>query len=195
LPDFLTSFFKEKSPAFFAVSALFSGFLLFLPEDSLQRLGLDTFINENKNWLGAAFLFSICFLAVWAVQKAYKFIQGKLRNKWANEAWKKEHHGYIDRLTEMEMQYIILFLGGIAKLTFREEDGIRGSLVAKGIIYRSANVGNMIDGFDYNIQPWALDCLRENPKEYEKYFGPINTPEDYERIFNGKFPWKRDRFW
>jgi hypothetical protein len=43
------------------------------------------------------------------------------------------------------------------------DDGVIQGLVAEKILYRSANVGSLITGFAYNVQPWAWDFLNANP--------------------------------
>lgn len=43
-------------------------------------------------------------------------------------------------------------------------DGVIGGLVSTQILYRSTNISQMGSVFSYNIQPWAWEMLRKNPK-------------------------------
>ncbi len=47
---------------------------------------------------------------------------------------------------------------------FRIDDGIAQGLVAKLIIYQSASIGDLYDGFAYNLHPWARRYLVKHPE-------------------------------
>ncbi|EGO95204.1 hypothetical protein APM_1967 [Acidiphilium sp. PM] len=42
-------------------------------------------------------------------------------------------------------------------------NGVAGGLVAKGIIFRSSNVGTVFSGFSYNLQPISRKILTGRP--------------------------------
>jgi hypothetical protein len=46
-------------------------------------------------------------------------------------------------------------------------DGVSSGLVAKGLIYQSSSVGNLVSGFAHNIQPWVRHYLLKNPRLLE----------------------------
>ncbi|MBI3319988.1 MAG: superinfection exclusion B family protein [Candidatus Omnitrophica bacterium] len=46
---------------------------------------------------------------------------------------------------------------------FQIEDGVIQGLVAVDVLYRSAQVGHLLSGFAYNIQPWAWEYLNRHP--------------------------------
>ena len=71
--------------------------------------------------------------------------------------------GYLDNLTPDEKTYLAPYvLEEVTSQVFELEDGIAGGLVAKNIIYRSSNLGNVLEGFPYNMQPWARDYLHQH---------------------------------
>ena len=47
--------------------------------------------------------------------------------------------------------------------TLRIDDGVVNGLVAKGIIFRAASMGNLLEGMAHNIGDFAWDYLHENP--------------------------------
>lgn len=53
---------------------------------------------------------------------------------------------------------------GALRSRFDMTDGVAGGLAAKGIIYRSSNVINLIDGVPHNLQPWARLFLSTHPE-------------------------------
>ena len=63
----------------FAVVALASGFMLFLPEMALERLGAAELRSEYTGYLGIAFLISVSLLAVEVVLWTFKVVQKRAR--------------------------------------------------------------------------------------------------------------------
>ena len=55
-------------------------------------------------------------------------------------------------------------------------------LEAKGITYRASNMGDMLRGFAFNLQPWAREHLEANPNLLDGYFGGPTTPR--ERLYS-----------
>ena len=190
MPDFFTTFIKEKSPAFFAVVALFSGCLLYLPQTTKVRLGLDGFILEHNSWIGAAFLFSTVSVLVSFFVFLSKLVRKSYRKRERNKNVELTQKSYMEKLTYTEILYLIPFLTGVNSINFRQQDGTRGGLEAKDIIYRSSNMGNVLTGFAYNIQPWALDYLNNNPELYERHVGKLETPDDVKRLYRDGRPWE-----
>ena len=52
-------------------------------------------------------------------------------------------------------------VGNTKTLTLDLRSGVAGGLESSRIIYRSSTLGSL-HGFDYNIQPWAWDYLRQH---------------------------------
>ena len=54
---------------------------------------------------------------------------------------------------------------GVSRISSAElEAHFVGGLEAAKIIYKSATVGTVFDGWDYNLQTWAWDYLNEHPQ-------------------------------
>ena len=192
--ELISAFLKEKSPAFFSVIVMCSATLLFGPRKLIDTLGLEPFIEEYRTLIGAAFLFSFAFIIVlllsWLFKKIIRFFTSKSNYK-KSEKLRAE---YMENLTREEVLYLLPFWGGLNTLVFPMDDGVRGGLDAKGIIYRASNTGSVLTGFAYNIQPWALEFLKKHPETYEKHVGKIETPEDFEALYKNGKPWER-RLW
>lgn len=190
-PEIISVFFKEKSPIFFSVILISSSVLLFGPESLLKSLGGQQIVEQNRTAIGAAFLFSLAFISVFCSSFVFKKIARKLKSNSNRIAIDKLRTEYMNELTAEEILYLLPFWAGINTLYFILEDGVRGGLEAKDIIYRASNTGSRIDGFAYNIQPWALKFLREHPEVYEKYVGKIETEEDMMVLYKDGKPWER----
>lgn len=72
------------------------------------------------------------------------------------------------RLTPPEKRVLARFFTEQTRtLTFDYRDGIVGTLVSAGILYRPVNVGKL-DRFPVSVQSWARDLLLQHPELLEK---------------------------
>lgn len=72
------------------------------------------------------------------------------------------------RLTPPEKRVLARFFTEQTRtLTFDYRDGIVGTLVSAGILYRPVNVGKL-DRFPVSVQSWAWDLLLQHPELLEK---------------------------
>ena len=172
----LLSSIKQTSPVIFTGLAIASGIVLFSNGDLITTIGLSDFRDANKQYIGGCFVLSSSILFAQLATGLFGFIkvlfakwQKSRRNKKAMESRKKD----LVNLTPDEKAYLAPYvLGQETTLYFLMEDGIKGSLEAKGILYRASNMGDMVTGWAYNIQPWALKHLQSNPDLLEGF-----TPE------------------
>lgn len=192
--EVLATFLKEKSPAFFGFIAISSGFFIFATPEILQKLRVQKVPDEHNLIIGFVFVFSTVGFLVYGLPTVVKTISGKIVRRQFIKAQLAERKEYMDRLTEQEVLYLLPFWGGETTLKFRMDDGVRGGLEGKGIIFRSSNRGSILDGFSYNIQPWALTHLKENPEVFEKFVGKINSEDDFKKIYQNGLPWQRPRW-
>ena len=161
--------FLELAPRYLAVVALATGLILFGPPDTVKTLGLSEFAQTHRSWLGASFIISsaltvisfVRWIGTWSV--AF-FLAGRTKRA----ALKRLHN-----LTEDEKQILRYYLANDTRgNTLRYDDGVVQGLVTAHIIYRSANMGNMLEGFPYNIANFAWDYLQKHP---DLLVGSTNT--------------------
>lgn len=90
----------------------------------------------------------------------------------------KEKQQLLHNLTPEEKGYLAPFIIGNQNTVYvGMEDGIMAGLQVKGITYLAANIGSWLDGFAFNLQPWAREYLKEHPELLEGYVGQPMTPE------------------
>lgn len=137
--------------------------LLFSSEKILASLGLGSFVNDFRSYIGVLFLVTFCISAVTLVFKIAAFIK-----PWATQAfWIRQHARRLHSLTPDEKailsQYIV---NNTRSQSLSVQSGTVNALVAEKIIFRASSLGSL-SGFDYVIQPWAWEYLKKNPNLLE----------------------------
>ncbi len=163
----LLSSMKQTSPVMFLGLSIATGIILFSGDSMIADLGLEKFRSNNKGYIGVIFLGSlsillshIAFNLVNIGRKQYKEHQSKIKK----QEELKEQEKQLYKLTPDEKAYLIPYVVTDENTQyFPIQDGVAGGLEAKSMIYSSSNIGNALDGFAYNIQPWVKDYLQEHP--------------------------------
>ena len=159
ISGFLSSL-RQATPPILIGIAIAAGLLLFLNEGYVTKLGFQEFRDQNRSYIGATLIGSVSILAAqlawWLRHHIWVWFQGKqsqrLRLKWLHV------------LTPDEKAYLLSYIANSENTQyFAIEDGVAQGLKAKGIIYMASTVGSMLDGFAYNLQPWAREALEANP--------------------------------
>lgn len=159
----------KLAPKYLVAVALIAGALIFLPESWLQLLGLQEISTQYRAWFGLAFLVSagICIVAI------ASWIANWILNIFRRRRVQRFVIKKLDNLTEDEKQILrYYFAKGTRSNTLKVDDGVVQELVACRIIYRSAQLGNMLEGFSHNISDLAWDYIHLNPSILQ---GSTNT--------------------
>ena len=170
IASFLTTLLKA-SPVLLLGISIACGTVLFIPEDLASKLAITEFRQQYRAYIGGTFILSSSIVLA---QFAWLFIQS-LKYKYDHRISLSNKRKRLYYLTPDEKAYLVPYVFCDENTQyFLLEDGISGGLEAKGIIYRASNIGNMLDGFAYNIQPWAKHYLKNNPHLLEG----ANPPPD-----------------
>jgi Na+-transporting methylmalonyl-CoA/oxaloacetate decarboxylase gamma subunit len=158
---------RQTSPIIFFGISLASGILVFAGHDIADTMGLADFRQQYRVEIGLAFVFSVSIFfaqTLWGTGRLIRaFGKRSLEARKAKRALEEKRKQLHD-LTPDEKAYLQPYIKQEENTQyFAIVDGIAGGLEAKGIIYRSSNVGNFLSGTAYNMQPWAREYLRENP--------------------------------
>lgn len=149
------------APRYFVAVALVSGFLLFAPDGWLESLGLSSFVSDNKKWLGMALLVSSVLWGVYVVSAVGKLIGIRFKKS-------KHERRVIEKLrslTEDEKQILRYYVANNTRAnTLRVDDGVVQGLVASRIIFRSASMGSILEGFAHNISELAWTYVHAYPE-------------------------------
>lgn len=149
------------NPKLLAFIAAFSGVALFAPETFIATLGLDSLRGEFRPWLGLAFLASAVFLLLHGAA----WYTTKMRRKVALRRLERDRLDWICQLSGEERAALRWYIRHDTQTQlFAMDSGLAGGLEAKKFLFRSSSMGNIIDGFPYNVQPWVWQKLTEEPE-------------------------------
>jgi len=148
----------KLSPQYIGAIFIAACVLLFAPESIQASLGISTFVENYRSWIGAVFVASgallISHLGAYFVSKVTAWNKKRLFVKYG----KKRLHNLTPDGKGILRGYI---QGHKRSQILSEFDGIAKGLVKVMIIYRASNIGSH-SGFAYNIQPWAWDYLNQH---------------------------------
>ena len=167
----------RKIPAAFLVAIIsVLALILFLPEDVSKSLAVYEFREKYKVFLGPVFLLAVSFCIA---RVSIFFMSGYTERKNL-----KKRQELLHQLTPEEKGYLIRYIENQKNTIYvGDDDGVMGGLQAKRITYCARNMGSLLHGFAYNLQPWARSYLEEHPELLEGYVGRPMTPD--EKLFSG----------
>ena len=142
--------------AFLFTLSIVLGLIIFLPDHIADTLAVKDFRLTYRTFLGPAFLLTVSFSLTKLLMWTWRFHQDR-----------KSFRHLVEQLHELspeEKGYLAQFIiRGINTIHVAVGDGVAGGLEAKGIIYRSSDAFNILEGPPYNLQSWARKELSENP--------------------------------
>lgn len=151
----------KLAPRFIVALGSASAVLLVLSASSLRRLGLSDVVQKYRFALGLTLVLSVVLIVIYVCL----FFIRSIQRHWYR---KKGHQKTIKRLndlTEDEKQILRYFLHHDTRATMlKYDDGVVQGLAHSGIIYQSSSMGDVFEGFPYNITDWTWDYLRANPQ-------------------------------
>jgi hypothetical protein len=171
MPDIFKSLleFLKLTPRYLTAVGLVAGLILFGSDKFRETLGLTKFAQDYRFVLGILFLSSIALLLVAIGGGGI----GRIQRWWRKRKVFQSVTQRLHRLTEDEKQILRYYVAKNTRSnTLDVRDGVVQELVAEGIIYQSASLGNLLEGFAHNISDIAWDYLHRYPKLLE---GTTNT--------------------
>jgi len=140
--------------------------MLFIGDDFVKTLGLFDFREQNRGYIGLVFIVSLSIVLAhlfWQAGKSLSsFMKGILDARKAKKNLEEKKRQLHD-LTPDEKAYLSPYiLDDENTQYFAPQDGIACGLAAKGILYQASEIGNLLTGFAYNIQPWVRKYLKQN---------------------------------
>lgn len=121
--------------------------------------------------MGPIFLFTVAF----AIARVFTFFLRVLKRR----SYLKGAQRVLENLTPEEKGYLIPFI------IYQEnsiyvgmDDGVMAGLRAKNITYCAISMGSVLDGFAFNLQPWAREYLYNKTHLLEGAVGRPLTPRE-----------------
>ncbi|HUN28582.1 MAG TPA: superinfection exclusion B family protein [Alphaproteobacteria bacterium] len=129
--------------------------VLFSPDSVVNKLGMLKYRNEGKPYFGVILLLCIAL----TIASGIGALGSKINDYRLRRSRKKRLHS----LTVEEKQILRAYIKGQTRTRYFDiTDGVVKGLEQETIIYRSSDVGHLVSGFAYNIQPWAWNYLNDH---------------------------------
>jgi hypothetical protein len=139
--------------------ALASGAVVFAPEPWITKLGMASFVADYRSWLGLAFVVSCAYL----LAHAAVFVAITLRGRYEDWATRRAQLNCLKTLAPDEKARLVPYIRNQrSSVDYPITDGVVRGLVAKGILFRSSEVGYP-NRFAFNIQPWVRTEIEKDP--------------------------------
>ncbi len=149
----------KLAPRYIIAIGLVAGMILFGPDNLIKKCGLAEFAQNYRSVLGIAFLGSIALGCIGTCRWIFSQIQSLIWDRKVREHITKRLHS----LTEDEKQILRYYIVKQTRAnTLRADDGVVQGLVSDHIIYMSASLGSLVEGFAHNINDIAWDYLNEH---------------------------------
>jgi hypothetical protein len=162
-------YFRKIPAAFFVAVLAVLGLVLFLPEQYAKILAVDTFRSQYRAFIGPAFLLVLAF----GVARLFTWLAGA----YAQKRFVKERNELLHKLTPEEKGYLVPYIQNEQNSVYvGMDDGVMAGLRKKGVTYLAANMGDVLNGFAFNLQPWAREYLQSNLQLLDGYAGQPMTP-------------------
>ncbi len=172
--DKVTGFmdYFRKIPATFLVAMIVVvGIILFVPDSIAESLAVKGFRESYRVYLGPSFLLLVSF----ACARLFSFFARGQASKKNLE----RKQSLLYQLTPEEKGYLLPYIQQqLHSVYVGHEDGVMAGLRAKGITYLPSSTGDVLNGFAFNLQPWAREYLVNNPHLLDGYVGEPMTPSE-----------------
>ena len=170
--------FLNLPAGFLFALALILGLVIFLPEKTAETLAVKDFRVAYRMYLGPFFLLVVACLVAKTISAVRHHLQVRSSGR--------ERVSQLRQLTPEERGYLAQFiLEGKNTIYVAINDGVAGGLQRKGIIYRSSDLFNILEGIAYNLSSWAREELTKNS---DLLSGAIGRPlTNRERLLPGRY--------
>lgn len=151
--------FLKLAPRYLITLGIAAAFLLFSSEEFLKRLSVYDFTQHNRSWLNLTLIITSTLFFIDRAIAIFNWIKYRI----VRAEGKKRRLKRLHSLTEDEKQILRFYIAKQTKTNhLRFNDGVVNGLEAHEIIFRTSSVGNMIDGFAYNISDFVWEYLHKN---------------------------------
>ena len=159
--------FKRITPALYSIS-FFTGLILFLPEDILEKMSLNNLPDGWKRLIGIVFLLSVALISTIIAIRVFSIIREKYIKKTARIKMRKK----IAALSPRQRSIVLNLLHSEEKsIQLNKNSGDTVYLEGENFIYMPQQAftfgwhNEMI--LTFIPQPWLLELYNEKPELFE----------------------------
>ena len=154
----------KLSPKYWLAIALVATALVGLPAGITDRLGVTEFVGKFRMWIGFVCVasYGLLFTHVLCASK------DSIRGWWSRRRLLQLGREALRNLSLPEKTMLADYL--LFETKSRKQDyqsGIVHELQRANILYQASSLGSLMDGFAFNLQPWAWEELQAHPEILE----------------------------
>lgn len=146
----------KLAPRYLISLGIMAAALLFPSRQFLERIGVAEFAQNNRTVLGLTLVVTCSLFTISIAADLINIV----KKWWKRRAFSRRIADRLHCLTEDEKQILRFYIVNDTRAnTLSIEDGVVQGLKTAGIIYQSASLGNVLEGFAHNINEFAWDYL------------------------------------
>ena len=153
--------FEKMNTRFAFILLAVTSIFLFGSNELIDNIGLNHARDEYKTWVGVSWLFSLGIVLADMLTPLLKFFRSKILWSLRQRKLQKRLH----QLSEDEKGFLFYYLKHDTRTQPAPmSSGTVNGLVSSKVISLASSFPCGPDMFAYNIHPWALEYLIENPE-------------------------------
>ncbi len=154
----------KLAPKYFITPLILASLLLFLPIKVMNRIGLDQFVLDYKQWIGLTFITSLCFIISGLLIYLIEFMMIRLKYY----RLKKRLKIKLKNLSPKQLEVLKeMYRSEERSMALPFNEGYVADLENNNIIYRASNASVMFHLFSYNLDSYAVKVM-DNMKEFNR---------------------------
>ena len=149
-------------PFYYWIALVFLSLLLFLPKNLQAFFHIDSLRENYAMYFGLAFLLVVSILFIDTIFRLYRLYTRKV-------AIPKLMKKSMNDLCPDDIEVIArMFYSSNLSVKLQYDNPSATRLMYLKIIYRASNLGDMLTGFQFSLQPWACTYLNEHPEFFDQ---------------------------
>ena len=155
----LMDFIKLPTRYIFSFALAAAAMLIFLPDSTMETLGILQLREQHRPWIGLLLVTSIAILVPPPLIATATWCKNGIKRRSRLRSLHKRLH----RLSSGEKAVLRDYIEKDTKSQNLDiTSGVVGGLVASGILFASSTIGDLF-AWAHNIQPWAWEYLQKHP--------------------------------
>jgi len=170
-------FFSRPSLLFAVAFVCFV--LIALPQRLQKFLDCDEILKTFRGYISLVGIIAFALYIAWLLTKIAKQTIPWFERQLEEVKIKRHGHKTLVRLTPQEKEYVAKYIAeDKTSMAWPLEDGVIQILAQQAVVIQASNIGRLMSGVEYAIQPWVRKVLEKHndlKQEILKHYRPEGT--------------------